>query len=142
MDGKEDKEQKISLVIHDFHSQIAKILKVVDSKRPNDLEVDRLKRLIRIARDEEPLLIMNKCKDKIWDSRLQIRGKNMDYFLSRDYNEFVKKDGNQMFIESLINLVKRSREELNEKEIAFIWKVNNKLLDDVCEYKILTEDYE
>ena len=142
MDGKEDKEQTISLLIHNFHSHISKILKIIDSKIPNHIEVDRLKRLIRIARDEEPLLIINKCKDKFWDSRTHIREKNKEYFLAKDYNGYIKKDGNQMFIEALVSLVKQSHDMLNEKEMEIIWKINNQLLDYVCEYKILIGDYE
>lgn len=142
MDGKEDKEQKISFIVHSFHSQIAKVLKIVDSKLPNDIEVDRLKRLIRIARDEEPLMIINKCKDKIWDSRDQIRKKDDEYFLQREYDEYIKKDENQMFIEGLIGLFKQSHDLLSKKEIEILWKINNKLLDYVCEYKILIGDYE
>jgi hypothetical protein len=138
----EDKEQKISLVVLDFHSQIAKVLKIIDSKLPNDIEVDRLKRLIRIARDEEPLMIINKCKDKIWDSREQIREKNKDYFLQKEYGEYIRKDKNQMFIEGLIGLFKQSHKMLNKKEMEIIWKINNKLLDDICEYKILIGDHE
>jgi hypothetical protein len=142
MDSKTDKEQKISLIIHGFHSQIAKLLKIIDSKLPNNIEVDRLKRLVRIARDEEPLLIINKCKDKIWDSRKQIRERDKEYFLNKEYDEYIKKDKNQLFIEGLIGLFKQSHELLNEKELGVIWKINNQLLDNVCEYKILINDYE
>ena len=31
---------------------------------------------------------------------------------------------------------------LSKKEIEILWKINNQLLDDVCEYKILIGDYE
>jgi hypothetical protein len=141
MDSKEDKQKKISEIIHDFHSQIAKVLKVIDSKLPGDIEVDRLKRLIRIARDEEPLLIINKCKNKIWDSREQIVGKNEDYFLTKEYDEYIKKDGNQMFIEGLIGLFKQSHHLLSEKERDHVWKLNNQLLEDVIEYKLITDDF-
>jgi hypothetical protein len=142
MTDKEDTENKISLIVHDFHSQISKVLKIVDSKLPNDIEVDRLKRLIRIGRDEEPLMIINRCKDKIWNSRDQIRARDQDYFLNRDYDEYIKKDQNQMFIEGLIGLFKQSHDLLNEKELDILWKINNQLLNDICEYKILIGDYE
>jgi hypothetical protein len=142
MSNKEDKDKEISLVVHDFHSQLSKVLKLIDSKIPNDIEIDRLKRLIRIARDEEPLMIINKCKDKLWNAREQIRTKDKTYFLKKEYNEYIKKDGNQMFIEGIIGLIKQSHTMLSEKELEVVWKINNKLLDDVCKYKILIGDYE
>jgi len=142
MDRKEDKEQQISKIIQDFHSQIAKTLKVVDSKLPNNIEVDRLKRLVRIARDEEPLMIINRCKDKIWDSREQILAENEDYFLSKEYDEYIKKDENQMFIEGLIGLFKQSHHLLSDKERAYVWKINKQLLNDVIQYKMLVGDHE
>lgn len=142
MEKKEDKSQQISLIIQDFHSQIAKMLKVVDSKRPGNIEVDRLKRLIRIARDEEPLLIINKCKDKIWDSREQILAEDEEYFINKKYDEYIKKDGNQRFIEGLVELFKQGRHLLSDKEKAYVWKVNKQLLADVVKYKMLIGDHD
>jgi hypothetical protein len=142
MNRKDDIEQQISLIVQDFHSQISKTLKVVDSKLPNNIEVDQLKRLIRIARDEEPLMIINKCKDKIWDSREQILSENVDYFLAKEYDEYIKKDTNQMFIEGLIGLFKQSHHLLSEKERAYVWKINKRLLQDVIRYKMLIGDHE
>lgn len=139
---KEDTQQKISKTVQSFHTGISKMLKVTDSKLPGNIEVDRLKRLIRIARDEEPLMIINKCKDKIWDAREKILSEDEDYFIKKEYDEYIKKDGNQMFIEGLINLFKQSKDMLSDKEKAYVWKVNKQLLADVTTYKILINDYE
>jgi hypothetical protein len=137
-----DTQQKISAIVQSFSSDISQLLKIVDAKLAGNLEVDRLKRVIRIARDEEPLLIINKCKDKIWDSREQILAEDEDFFISKRYDEYIKKDENQMFIEGLINLFKSSRSLLSEKESKFMWATVKHLLATVTEYKMLIEDYE
>ena len=136
-----DSQQKISAILQSFSSDIAQLLKIVDAKLPGNLEVDRLKRLIRIARDEEPLMIINKCKDKIWDSREKILAEDEEFFISKKYDEYIKKDENQMFIEGLINLFKSSRSLLSKKENKFMWGTVKHLLATVTEYKILIGDY-
>ena len=137
-----DTQRKISAIVQSFSSDISQLLKIVDAKLPGNLEVDRLKRIIRIARDEEPLMIINKCKDKIWDSREQILAEDEDFFISKRYDEYIKKDENQMFFEGLINLFKSSRSLLSEKESRFMWSTVKHLLATVTEYKMLIEDYE
>ena len=137
-----DTQRKISAIVQSFSSDISQLLKIVDAKLAGNLEVDRLKRVIRIARDEEPLMIINKCKDKIWDSREQILAEDEDFFISKRYDEYIKKDENQMFIEGLINLFKSSRSLLSEKESKFMWSTVKHLLATVTEYKMLIEDYE
>ena len=137
-----DRQNKISLIVQSFSTDISQLLKIVDAKLPSNLEVDRLKRLIRIARDEEPLLMINRCKDKIWDSREKILAEDDEFFISKKYAEYIKKDENQMFIEGLIHLFKNGRTLLSEKESKFMWSTIKHLLATVTEYKILIGDYE
>ena len=137
-----DKQDEINEVIENFHSVISKILKMVDSKIPGDIEVDRLKRLVRMARDEAPLIIITKCKQKIWDSREQILARDENYFLKKKFGEYIKKDKNQMFIEGLIDLVKRGYNMVSDKEKDYIWNLNKQLLEYVIRYKMLTGDHE
>ena len=85
-----DHQKKVSVVLQTFSSDIAQLLKLVDNKLAGNLEVDRLKRIIRIARDEEPLLIINKCKDKIWDSREKILAEDEDFFVAKKFDEYIK----------------------------------------------------
>ena len=137
-----DHQKKVSVVLQTFSSDIAQLLKLVDNKLAGNLEVDRLKRIIRIARDEEPLLIINKCKDKIWDSREKILAEDEDFFVAKKFDEYIKKDDNQMFIESLIALFKSGFGSLSAKEKKFMWSIVQRLLETVAEYKILIGDYE
>lgn len=138
----QDNATQISQIAHNFSTHISQLLKLIDAKLAGNLEVDRLKRLIRIARDEEPLMIINKCKNKIWDSREKILAEDEAFFISKDYNEYIKKDGNQVFIESLINLFKNGRNLLSKKENSHMWAVVKQLLATVTEYKIAIGDYD
>lgn len=133
---------ELDRVCKEFHSCISKILNVVDSKLPGNLDIDRLKRLIRLARDEDPLLVISKCKDKIWDAREHILTENEEFFLNKEYDQYIKKDANQAFIETLVTLVKEGHQSLSDEEKKYVWEVNKDLLTAVTEFKLLTDDYE
>lgn len=140
MDRKTD--DKICEIIEVFHSNIAKLLKMANVKLKGNIEIDRLKRLIRIARDEAPFSIITKCKDKIWSSRDQIIKNDEKFFLNKQYDEYIKEDENKDFIHTLIKLFKSGFEQTNNKEKKIMWDVINKLLKNVTEYKLLTGDYD
>lgn len=135
-------QKEISEAVQGFHSGISKIFKIIDAKTPGNLEIDRLKRLVRIARDEDPLNIINKCKDKLWDSRERILERDQKFFMNNTFGQYIKKDENQMFIESMINLIQTNVDNLSAKEKDYIWKIIQGLLDQVTVYKILIGDYE
>lgn len=134
-------DAKMGKVLDEFHKCIFKILKCVDDKLSNNIEVDRLKRLVRIARDESPFEIIDRCKNKIWDSREHIINKNEEYFLKNSFDKYIKKDENQMFIQSLVQLFRDNHDQLTAQEKNYIWGLNLKMLNCVTEYKILTGDY-
>jgi hypothetical protein len=61
-----DLADEVNDIITRFHNVIFKILKFCKQKQPNMLELDNLHRKLGIARDLDPLIIINRCKDKIW----------------------------------------------------------------------------
>jgi hypothetical protein len=117
------------------------MLKMVDSKLTGNLDIDRLKRLIRITRDESPLLIIDSCKEEIWADREQILAENENYFIKKDFDEFDDHDENTEFLKNLVHLIKETLTLFSKKEKTQIWKINKNILQNVVQYKILTGDY-
>lgn len=135
-----EKEIELNKTVDGFHTELSNVLKIVDAKAPGDIEVDRLKRLIRLARDEDPLYIITRSKDKVWDSRNNILAENEDYFLSTKFEQYIKKDGNQRFIEALLTLVQNGYAAMTPKEKSYMWNINKRILQHVIKYKMLIGD--
>lgn len=129
-------------IIERFHSIISRIIKIVDSKLPGDIEIDRLKRIIRLARSEFPLLIMDKSKDYFWEHREQILDEDESYFLNKDYSIYIDEgDEDKEFISKLIKSFKTIFPKLSPKEKVYLWKLNKNILESVIKYKVLTNEH-
>lgn len=134
-----DKEHKINLIISDFHSTVFKILKICKKIEPNNLELEWLQKKLSLARDIDHLLIITRCKDKIWLYREHILSENEDFFEKNQYSQFIKDDENKPFMNSLISLIKSKFKELSTPEKKTIWRLIQDLLASVGKYKKITE---
>jgi hypothetical protein len=103
------------------------------------IELGRLKRLISLTPIDE---IFIRTKDKIWAVREHILNKNADYFLKKDYSAMIKKDHNQAFMETLIEIIKDKFSTLNKEEQLFYWKKAAILLSCVIRFKKAIGEYD
>ncbi len=102
------------------------------------VEIERLKRIINFAPLEERFI---RSKDKIWTVRDHIVNKNADFFLNKDYSSVIKKDSNQVILETLIEIIKDKFTTLSNVEKDFYWKKGATMLQCVIEFKQATCDY-
>ncbi len=128
-------------ILDEFHSTVFKILKLCRKIEPNNIDVEWLHSKLTLARDIDPLLIMNRSMDKIWIYRDEILDRNLDFFINNKFDKFVKNDENKTFMYTLINLIKKRVLELSKEEKDVIWGLINKLLVSVIKYKKITGDY-
>jgi hypothetical protein len=143
MDKKEsDRIDKQLAIARSFNKQILNIFRVVDSKVEGNPDIDRLKRLISMCRNVCPLFMIERCKDKIWIDRDHILKENEDYFLNRKFDEYIKKDQNQRFIETLIEMVHDGYHLLSPSEKKCLWKYIKQMLQDCMEFKLTTGDFQ
>ena len=98
------------------------------------VEIEHLKRVINLAPLEE---IFIRSKDKIWNVREHIMNKNADYFIKKDYRTQIKKDHNQVFIETIVNNIKQRFAVLPADDQAKYWQIATELLRNVAVYKKL-----
>lgn len=100
--------------------------------------IEQLKRVIGFAPADEVFL---RCKEKIWGHRNQILEKNARYFIEKDYSALIKRDHNQIFMESLVTVVRTNFTELSEKQQDFYWKKAAQLLSIVAKFKKIAGEY-
>ena len=136
-----DSKINISDIINKFNKSMNKIINLVDSKIKDNTryvnEMKHLKNLIKLAKLSSPDEIISRCKDKICavEASTAIQNHNAEYFLDRKYDDYVKKDKNQIFIETLISMVKTGYPLLSDAERVFLWKHGEMLLWCCANYK-------
>jgi hypothetical protein len=132
---------EINEIITRFHNNIFKILKICQKIEPNNLELESLRGKLGLARDLDPLLIINRCKDKVWHHREQILSEDDEFFLKNKFSEYIKNDENKSFMYSMVNLIKTKYKEMSEPEKRGIWKLIQTMLCHVVEYKKAINDH-
>jgi CII-binding regulator of phage lambda lysogenization HflD len=96
------------------------------------VEIEQLRRVLSLCPLEEKFI---RTKDKIWAVRMHIINKNADYFLKKDYSKIIKRDANQAFIESLMEIVKDKFNDMNIENQDIYWKKAAYLLNCVARFK-------
>lgn len=133
-----DNIANIDDILKDFHSslfQMVKICKKIDPKNP---DVDFLQNKLSLARSIDPLLIMNNCKNKLWEYRKHIIDEDEEFFMNHDFNIDVD---NKEIIDSFVTLFKNYIKKLSPKEKALVWALIKKLLECVAKYKKEIKDF-
>jgi hypothetical protein len=132
---------EINVIITEFHSVIFKVFKICQKIEPNNIELEWLRKQISLARDIDPLLIINKCSNKIWAHREQIINEDESFFLNSQYNNFIKNDENKSFISELVNLIKKRYIGISASEKKVLWNLIKAMLTSIVKYKKATGDF-
>jgi hypothetical protein len=133
--------EKVNNIVTNFHSIISKVMKICKKIEPNSIELETVQRLIGLARDIDPLMIINRCKDKFWMHRQQILNEDEEFFLNNQFSDFIKEDENKSFIYNLMNLIKLRYREMSKAEKKQIWTHIKDLLKCIIEYKTAINDF-
>jgi len=125
-----------------FHRCIADTIKVVRQAGFDCPEMERLERIISLCKDE-PTFIITRCKDKIWESRQQIKDKNVDYFFNTNFDKYIKKGSSyEDFQRTLMDMIKESWDDLDEASREAIWKYTRKMVRCVAAYRLMIGDFQ
>jgi hypothetical protein len=131
----------INIIVSNFHGKIFKILKICKKIRPNNIELEQLHSRLSLARDVDPLLIINRCKDKMWLYRDYILERNEKFFLDNGFTQYIKDDDNKSFMHSLIDLIKSGYKSTSTEEKDILWSLAQDMLRHVIEYKKAIGDF-
>jgi len=121
-------------ILDEFHSVTFKIIKLAKKLDPNNIEIEVLHKKLSLAKSIDPLIIIDKCKDKIWFYRNEIINRDIDFFVKNKFSQFIKNDENKTFMYSLINMFKKKMMELSNAELKAVWDLINDLLVAVVKY--------
>ena len=143
MDHKKEKE--INDIIQYFNRQVSNIFKVIDGKDDsiiNNLDVDWVRRVTKIIRNENPPYMLEKSVDKLWENRDAIIDKNADFLLKKEVtNKYIKNDERKEWMEGMIDFIRHKYTSLNDTELEYLWKCINAMLQSVVKYRIIKNDF-
>jgi hypothetical protein len=102
------------------------------------VEIEQLRRLISLCPLEERFI---RTKDKVWAVRKHILNKNSKFFLEKDYSKIIKRDANQAFIESMMEIIRDKFTTLSLKDQDVYWQKSVVMLNCVARYKKFISKY-
>lgn len=140
-------EINIDNLINRYNRLIAKVINVCDRVVPGNVDVERVRNLISLAKQTDPFYLLEKSKDKFWDVRDQIKTKNLAFFRNKNEPTLQKhilyeNKENQEYIYQLMELIDDNLEKLSKKEMEYVWAIFQQMLECNIEYMIYTGDHE
>ena len=125
-----------------FHGAIADIIRLVREKRVDCPELERLEKIISLCKADSDEFLIERCKEKLWESRVQIKSKDDNYFMNENFDRYIKK-GSQYadFQYDLMDIIRVGYPEFTEAEKARLWKISNTMLKSACAYMLLKGDF-
>lgn len=131
-------DKKIELA-NAFNRQLGKIIRIAESKiGRSDLNLSRLKDLIKLGKDADVCYVMERSKTKIWEVRTFIENEDESYFLNIDYGKKISDENkNKGYIEELIAAVKNTFPELKPVEKKEVWICLKIMLKSIIDYMII-----
>ena len=138
-----DKQKKISDILQRFNRQTSQIIKIIKMIEKNNIDIEWIQRVLRILRNENPPLVLEKCIDKFWDNRQKIIERDLDFFTGGNgaYNKFIKEDERKEWIEGIIDMIKKKQKLLTGEQRTYIWDRLNNMLQCIIEYRIAVGDF-
>lgn len=136
-----DKQKQLSDILQRFNRGVSKLMKVARNFSNDDPNVDWVGRIIKICRNENPPMILEKSIDKFWDNKDSIIRRDTEFFKTCSFDKYVKKDKNKEWIDGLIGVVRTRYFDLSVGEQTYIWDRMNELLICVIEYRLIQEDF-
>jgi hypothetical protein len=138
-----DKQKKISNILQRFNRQTSQILKIIKIIEKNNIDVEWIQRILRILRNENPPLVLEKCIDKFWYNKEKIISRDTDFFINENkaYRNYIKDDDRKEWIEGIIDMIKKKQALLTEEQRTYIWDRLNNMLQCIIEYRIIVGDF-
>jgi len=144
MDTKKEKE--VSDVIQYFNRQVSNVFKVIDNKDDSishNPDVDWVRRITKILRNENPPYMLERAVDKLWDNKDKIIERDSVFLLNKKVtSKYIKDDSRKEWIEGMVDFIKNRYTDLSPDELGHVWKCINNMLQAVIKYRILKDDFQ
>jgi hypothetical protein len=144
MDSK--KEKQISDIIQYFNRQVSNIFKVIDNNGgdiQNNPDIDWIRRITKIIRNENPSLMLEKSIDKLWDNKDKIIARDADFLVNKKItSKYIKDDSRKEWLNGIIDFIRNRYTDLTPEDTDRVWKSINNMLQAVIKYRILKDDFQ
>ena len=134
-------EKKIHDLINDFNRQICKLINMADNSISNNPNIDWLKRIVRIVKNENPNMLIYVSSDKIWENRIHIINHDINFFKTCSFDKYTQGSDHAKMINELIKLFRDDYDKLSNKEHTMIWDCMDKMLKCIIEYRLINGDH-
>jgi len=135
------KQKELSDIIQKYNSHSGKLINIATHYMPDDPGIDWCKRVMKIVRNENPPMLIEKGCDKIWENREKILACDTEFFKKMPTDKYIKNDCRKEFIDEIVNIVRVKYSLLSEKEHDVIWHHIHEMLSCVIKYRLAKEDY-
>lgn len=144
MDTKKEKE--VSDVIQYFNRQVSNVFKVIDNKYDSinhNPDIDWIRRITKILRNENPPYMIERSVDKLWDNKDKIIERDSDFLVNKKVtSKYIKDDSRKEWMEGMIDFIRNRYTELSPDDLEHVWKCVNNMLQAVIKYRILKDDFQ
>lgn len=139
MDYKKQKE--LSDILQKFNRQVSRIFKIAEALVPDEPNIDWVRRIVKICRNENPQLVLERCIDKFWEYKEFIINRDEQFFQTCSTDKYIKNDDNKEFLDRLVMLIRTKFKDLVKKEQNDIWVCLEEMLKNVIKYRIIKGDF-
>ena len=142
---KKNAEKEIDEIIQKFNSQIMLLFKFAEKKDKisNNPDVERVIRLVKIAKSISPESIIEGCLNNFWANREYIIERNEVFIMSKENVDRLvnKNDEDIELIESLINFFRNIYKTFTNEDKEYLWDCINNMLQFIIRYRIVKGDF-
>jgi hypothetical protein len=116
-------------------STIKKLIKMLKDKQPNNMDIDRIQQLLKLAYMLEHDFIMKRVVPKIWLYKEHIMLMDEKKLFGDEFGtDMIKKDKRAELIKRLLKLVKDTFKSASKKEKELVWTEIKSILECVLIY--------
>lgn len=142
---KKDNEKELEDTIQNFNKQVTLLFKFIETKDKisNHPDVERVIRLVKIAKNINRESLIEGSMDNLWANREPIINRDEAFIMSIDnLDQYVDKDDeDKELIESLFNFLRKIYKTFTRGEIDYLWECINNMLQYVIRYRIVKGDF-
>jgi hypothetical protein len=116
-------------ICQNLTSTIKNMLGLIGKKMPDNVDIDRLKQILKLAFVLDHDAIMLRIASKIWKYKKAIQEKDEKTFLSDSFgSDMIKQDEREEFLKRLLKLIKTVFKTSSNEEKNIVWLEMRKIL--------------
>ena len=117
------KEDVIMGIYTNFNKSMKRLLVVAQKYVGNNDHMKTITTLIKFGDEHVPTILIQKTYKNLLEPEASqaILNKNIDYFIEKDYNKYIKKDEYLGPLRFIVDFMKKKIKTLPEEEFEYVW---------------------